>query len=45
MRLKYEASATHQDFRISLLELQPYPFSSRTIQPSEYRASVNVTRR
>jgi hypothetical protein len=29
---------------IELLELMPYPFSGRTIQPEEYRATLRVTR-
>lgn len=38
------ATSIHRAFRISLVELQPYPFSSRTILPSEYRATLTVTR-
>jgi hypothetical protein len=38
------AAVTHAGFRIELMELQPYPFSSRTIQPGEYRATLTVTR-
>jgi hypothetical protein len=38
------AAATHAGFRIELVQLQPYPFSSRTIQPGEYRATLTVTR-
>ena len=34
----------HGNVRIALINLQPYPFSSRTIQPGEYRASLRVTR-
>ena len=34
----------HGDFRIELVELAPYPFSSRTIQPDEYRATLRVVR-
>jgi hypothetical protein len=34
----------HDDLTITLVELQPYPFSSRTIQPDEYRATFKVTR-
>ena len=29
--------------RSTLVELQPYPFSSRTIAPDEYRATLTVT--
>lgn len=38
------AAATHRQTRIELVELQPYPFSSRTIPPEEYRATLRVTR-
>lgn len=38
------AHVTHRDLRIALVELQPYPFSSRTIQPGDYRATLTVTR-
>jgi hypothetical protein len=36
------ARATHRRFVITLEELQPYPFSSRTIAPGEYRATLSV---
>jgi hypothetical protein len=35
---------THDDLTIHLVELAPYPFSSRTIAPNEYRATLRVTR-
>ena len=38
------ATVTHKQVRIGLVELQPYPFSSRTIAPSEYRATLTVSR-
>ena len=38
------AVVTSSGFRIELAELQPYPFSSRTIQPGDYRATLVVTR-
>ena len=38
------ATVTHGSFRITLVELQPYPFSSRTISQDEYRATFTVTR-
>ena len=38
------AATTPSGFRIELTELQPYPFSSRTIQPGDYRATLIVTR-
>ena len=38
-----QASATYESARITLVELQPYPFSSRTIAPDEYRATLTVT--
>ena len=34
----------HEGFTIALVNLAPYPFSSQTIQPSEYRATLRVTR-
>jgi len=38
------ATVSHKQVRIALVELQPYPFSSRTIAPAEYRATLTVTR-
>jgi len=38
-----QASAVYESARITLVELQPYPFSSRTIAPDEYRATLTVT--
>jgi hypothetical protein len=38
------ATVTHNQLRIALVELQPYPFSSRTIAPGEYRATLTVSR-
>jgi len=34
----------HAGLTIALVQLSPYPFSSRTIAPSEYRATLKVTR-
>lgn len=34
----------HTDLTIALMELSPYPFSSRTIAPAEYRATLRITR-
>lgn len=34
----------HEDLTIALVQLSPYPFSARTIQPDEYRATLRVTR-
>jgi hypothetical protein len=34
----------HDGFTISLVDLQPYPFSSRTTAPQDYRATLKVTR-
>ena len=39
-----QAGADFSGTRITLLELQPYPFSSRTIAPEDYRATLSVTR-
>ena len=34
----------HESLTIALVQLQPYPFSSRTIAPGDYRATLKVTR-
>jgi hypothetical protein len=34
----------HDDVTIHLVQLAPYPFSSRTIAPEEYRVTLRVTR-
>ena len=34
----------HEDLTIALVELTPYPFSSTTIAPEDYRATVKVSR-
>jgi hypothetical protein len=34
----------HGDFTIHLVNVDPYPFSSRTIQPDEYRVTLRVTK-
>jgi hypothetical protein len=39
-----QAAVQHGGMRISLVQLQPYPFSSRTIQASDYRATLEVRR-
>ncbi len=39
-----QAGADFGGARVTLLELQPYPFSSRTIAQEEYRATLTVTR-
>ena len=38
------ASTVHAGVRIELADLQPYPFSSRTIDPADYRAVFTVSR-
>jgi hypothetical protein len=38
------AAVEHRDLRIELVELQPYPFSSRPFPPADYRATLRVTR-
>lgn len=38
------AAVTHDQARIELVQLEPYPFSSRTIAPGDYRATLAVTR-
>lgn len=39
-----QSATTPTGYRIELAELQPYPFSSRTISPGDYRATLVVTR-
>ncbi len=39
-----QAIAMHGTARLELVELQPYPFSSRTIAPGDYRATLAVRR-
>jgi hypothetical protein len=34
----------HEDLTITLVQVVPYPFSSRTIEPGEYRVTLRVTR-
>src|SRR5689334_21923685 len=38
------ASIVHGPVKIALVELQPYPFSSRTIAPGDYRATPTTSR-
>jgi hypothetical protein len=38
------AAVVHGSVRIALMELQPYPFSSRTIAPGDYRATFSASR-
>jgi hypothetical protein len=37
-------AARHSDVLIELLQLQPYPASGRSIEPSDYRATLQVRR-
>jgi hypothetical protein len=37
------ASVQHGALRITLVDLQPYPFSSRTIRPDDYRATFTAS--
>jgi hypothetical protein len=41
---KQRAIAAHRDLRIELLDVQPYPFSARPIEASDYRATLVVSR-
>jgi hypothetical protein len=34
---------THGDLTIGLVELSPYPFASRPIDPADYRAKLGIT--
>ena len=38
-----QASAIYRGARITLVDLSPYPFSSRPIEPRDYRATLTVT--
>lgn len=38
------AAVSYGRYRIELVQLQPYPFSSRTIERGEYRATLKVSR-
>ena len=35
---------TDGEFTIALVNLQPYPFSGRTTEPGDYRATLRVTK-
>jgi hypothetical protein len=37
------ASMTYGNVKVTLVELQPYPFSSRTIEQKDYRATLSVS--
>ena len=37
-------SIVHRGLRLQLVELQPYPFSSRPIDPADYRATLIASR-
>ena len=37
------AAVTYGNIRVTLVELSPYPFSSRTIAPGDYRATLVVS--
>jgi hypothetical protein len=37
------AAATYGNVKVTLVELQPYPFSSKTIAPGDYRATFVAT--
>jgi hypothetical protein len=37
------ASVTYGGVKVTLVELSPYPFSSRTIAPGDYRATLVVS--
>ena len=39
-----QAVVMHGALRIALLELQPYPFSSRTTAQDDYKATLRVSR-
>jgi hypothetical protein len=35
---------TYDGLRVELVQLDPYPFSARPIQPEDYRATLRITR-
>ena len=37
--------ALYRNVRIELVQLDPYPFSARPIEPGDYRATLKVSRR
>jgi hypothetical protein len=39
-----KSSVTHAAVRIELVRVEPYPFTSRPIDPANYRATFVVTR-
>ena len=39
-----DAEAIYEDYRLRLVELAPYPQANRTVRPSDYRATLSVTR-
>jgi hypothetical protein len=39
------APVTSRNLTLALVSLTPYPFSSRTIKPEEYRATLRVTQK
>jgi hypothetical protein len=41
---KTRAAVAHGAFRIELVQLQPYPFTTTAIEPASYRATLVVTR-
>lgn len=34
----------HDDITINLVQVSPYPFSAKTIEPDDYRVTLSVTR-
>jgi hypothetical protein len=34
----------HRDFRVELVEVTPYPFSSQPFDPADYRIKLRITR-
>jgi hypothetical protein len=44
LRIYSAKSVNHGDVTITLVDLAPYPFHSRPFDPSEYRATLRITR-
>ena len=37
------SAVSHEGFRVELVSLEPYPFSSRPFSPDQYRATLKVS--
>jgi hypothetical protein len=44
LRTSNHQPVIHGGVRVELMKLEPYPLSSRPIQPADYRATLRITR-